>query len=311
MTLPLLLSWSLAVIAAGCLAALVVLWPRRLSAEEWVLRRRAAAAGGGGVQPAPSARRVLLGGWPLRRLAAALALVGADLRLLEMESKRAPAGVDELSGLLLQLALLGAGGGLLAGGLLWLAGGRQGLPAAALLLAITCGVLMPALRWLRLRRQARQLRALIRQRLPRLLTGARVLLESGACTPQEALAVTVSVYRDPAAAVLREALRDQHVHRKELPQALEEVAQRYELEPLQRLADTYRVGGRYGTPVANLIAEFAFEARQSWHGEYRERMTRAPVLMTLPALLFFIFPLLALVMFLVFSPLLGALSQLG
>jgi hypothetical protein len=39
-------------------------------------------------------------------------------------------------------------------------------------------------------------------------------------------------------------------------------------------------------------------------------MTRAPVLMTVPALLFFVLPLLALVLVLVFAPLSTALGQL-
>src|SRR5256886_10332106 len=43
---------------------------------------------------------------------------------------------------------------------------------------------------------------------------------------------------------------------------------------------------------------------------YRDRITRAPVLMTVPALMFFVLPLLLLVMFLVFSPLMGTLSRL-
>ena len=43
---------------------------------------------------------------------------------------------------------------------------------------------------------------------------------------------------------------------------------------------------------------------------YRERITRAPVLMTVPALMFFVLPLLVLVMFLVFTPLMGTLGRL-
>src|SRR5260370_1254348 len=62
--------------------------------------------------------------------------------------------------------------------------------------------------------------------------------------------------------------------------------------------------------LAALVALTAQRARSSWHASYRERITRAPVLMTVPALMFFVLPLLVLVMFLVFSPLMGTLSRL-
>jgi pilus assembly protein TadC len=91
---------------------------------------------------------------------------------------------------------------------------------------------------------------------------------------------------------------------------LDEVAERYSVEDLHRLADSFRIGRRYGTGMAALLADFAQAARSGWHARYRERITRAPVLMTVPALVFFVMPLLALVMYLVFSPLLGTLSRL-
>ena len=51
-------------------------------------------------------------------------------------------------------------------------------------------------------------------------------------------------------------------------------------------------------------------ARQAWFAAYRERIRRAPVVMTIPAMLFFVAPFLTLIMFLVFTPLVRALGQL-
>jgi Flp pilus assembly protein TadB len=82
----------------------------------------------------------------------------------------------------------------------------------------------------------------------------------------------VATYADPSADLVREALRVKEVQRLELEAALDEVAERYRVEDLHRLADTFRIGRRYGTGMAA--------------------------------------PLLALVMYLVFSPLLGTLSRL-
>jgi len=180
----------------------------------------------------------------------------------------------------------------------------------AVVLLLSGGSMVPALRWLRFRRKATQVRASITRRLPRVLTGARVLLESGAATPQQALQAASSAYHDPAADVLRRALLDQEVRRAELHEALDLVGGTYALEHLQRLGDAYRVGTRHGTHVADLLSEFALAMRQEQHAAYRERMTRAPVLMTVPALVFFVLPILALVFLLVLSPLEGALGHL-
>jgi len=64
------------------------------------------------------------------------------------------------------------------------------------------------------------------------------------------------------------------------------------------------------TGMSMLLVDFAQRARSSWHASYRERITRAPVLMTVPALMFFVLPLLVLVMYLVFTPLMGTLGRL-
>ena len=84
----------------------------------------------------------------------------------------------------------------------------------------------------------------------------------------------------------------------------------YRLEPLQRLADALRVGARFGSGMAELLIEFAVETRQDWHTAYRERMVRAPVLMAVPALFFFVLPLLAVILLLVVTPLINGIGRL-
>jgi Flp pilus assembly protein TadB len=137
-----------------------------------------------------------------------------------------------------------------------------------------------------------------------------VLLDSGTANAEQALASAVGTYADPAAELLREALRRKEVHRIDFEAAVDEVGDWYAVDELHRLADNLRVGHRYGTGMSTLLVEFAQRARSSWHASYRERITRAPILMTVPALIFFVLPLLVLVMFLVFTPLMGTLTRL-
>ena len=47
-----------------------------------------------------------------------------------------------------------------------------------------------------------------------------MVMESGAATPEAALALTVTLYDDPAAALLREAIRIKEVHRLSLEDAV-------------------------------------------------------------------------------------------
>jgi pilus assembly protein TadC len=122
--------------------------------------------------------------------------------------------------------------------------------------------------------------------------------------------MAVSLYADPASDVLREALRIKEVQKLSVEDALDQVGRRYGLDPLGQLADAFRIGRRYGTRMSDILASFAKELRQEWHAAYRERITRAPVLMTIPALIFFVAPLLFLILFLVFSPLFSVLRQL-
>jgi Flp pilus assembly protein TadB len=307
-TLSLVSSLLLAAVTAAAVGGLYLAWPRPMGPEEWVLRRRQALAGPAHIRPG-MAKRLLAGDAArARRLRWAVGLARADLRLLAAQD-RSSVGEEDLAANLVRLAGLGVAGGLAVGTAAWLLGGHDGLPVSVVMLAVASGLMLPALRWMRLRRRAANARAAIVRRLPRLLTGTRVLLESGA-TPQQALLTAASIHRDPAGDVLREVLLHQEVQRVELADALDHVGRAYGLEPLRRLADTYRVGTQEGTRMADLVSEFALELRRADHAAYRERMTRAPVLMTLPALVFFVLPLLALVLVLVFAPLEGALGQL-
>ena len=310
MTSLTLLSLVLAVVVAASLAGLYLAWPREMTAEEWILHRRRGRRGWRTTQPTFVLRVVNRDTRLGLRLSWALRLVRADVRLLQL-SGESPAQTEEALVIgLLRLGALGASAGLAIGLAVWLLAGRPGLPGTALLLCVACGGLLPSLRWLGLRRRATQARAAIRRRLPRILGGSRVLLESGAVTPQQALSTAVTVYRDAAADVLREALLQQEVRRVELQEALDRVGETYRLDELRRLADAYRVGTKHGTQMADLLTEFALRLRQAEHAAYRERMTRAPVLMAVPALVFFVLPLLAVLLLLILFPLETAFTQL-
>jgi Type II secretion system (T2SS), protein F len=302
----------LAAIAASSLGGVYLTWPRRLSAEEWVLHRRLAAVDlASRHRPGMRVPGLRVGRLPdpTARLRAALGIARSDLNLIALFGSPTTRTEDELAQRLLRLGAIGAVGGAVAGLAVWLAG-RDQVPYVFVLLTLGSAVLVPALDWLRLRRAADRYRALVKRRLPRLLTGSRMLLESGSATPQHALSMAVAVYNDPAADVLREALRGKEVGRTELEESLDQVAHEYGLEPLHRLADAFRIGSRYGTQMGNLLTDFALELRRGWHAEYRERISRAPVLMTLPAMVFFVLPLLALILLLVFTPLMKTLSEL-
>jgi Flp pilus assembly protein TadB len=303
-------SIALAVVVAASLSGLYLAWPRGMTGEEWVLHRRQGRHSRRPVQPAWALRVVNRDSRLGLRLHWALRLVRADLRLLQLRGESPGQTEESLVLSLLRLGALGAGAGLVVGFAIWLAAAQPGLPASALLLTVACGILFPGLRWVRLRSQATQARTAIRRRLPRILGGSRVLLESGAVTPQQALSTAVTVYRDAASDVLREALLQQEVRRVELQQALDQVGETYGLDELRRLADAYRVGTKHGTQMADLLTEFALSLRQGEHAAYRERMTRAPVLMAVPALVFFVLPLLAVLLLLILFPLESAFTRI-
>jgi Flp pilus assembly protein TadB len=308
MTIGLVWSVVSAVVFGAAVGAAYISWPRTMTAEEWVLHRRRMAS-------EPSARvRVRLPAVRLGRLNLDLArnqaLVDSlerDARLAGLDAQQSVRTVGES---IRSSAAVGCVVGAALGLLLWVVSGTEGLPVQVLALAVL-GVVVGPIAWVvRLRLTAGRMRASIRRRLPRLFTGARMLLESGAATPEAALTAAVGIFRDPAAELLREALRIRQVRRIQFEAALDEVAERYGVDELVRLADSYRMGGRYGTKMSDLLAEFSASLRHRWHADYRERITRAPVLMTVPALLFFVTPLLVLTLYLVFAPLSQLLTQI-
>jgi Flp pilus assembly protein TadB len=312
LTLQLFALLALSAVCGVSVSALYIVWPRRMTAEEWVLHRRALSL------PAEERRastglRLSLGPLParLQRYRRLLALTRPNLELLRLAGGREPASERDLAYSLARLAGYGAAVGLALDLIFWFASGRSGAWAAFAFVGLVAGAAIAPVLWLlSLRQRAARLRSAIDRRLPRLLTAARVLLESGATTPEGAVNEAVAIHTDPAADLLREALRLKEVQRLDLEVALDDVASRYEVASLERLADGFRVGSRYGTRMAQLLAEHARQLRQRQHQEYRERVTRAPVLMTVPALLFFVLPLLVLIMYLVFTPLLHTLTQL-
>jgi Flp pilus assembly protein TadB len=253
------------------------------------------------------ARLAILRGGPL---SGTRVLSDADVALLGLAGHGAP---STQAGAVRRLALLAGccvAGGIIVGTAGSIATGTLGLALAAPLLGLVLAGVAGTGQWLVWRFEVASVRATIRKDLPRLLTGARVLLDGGTANPEQALASAVGTYADPAAELLREALRRKEVRRIDFEAAVDEVGDRYAVDELHRLADGLRVGHRYGTGMSTLLVEFAQRARSSWHASYRERITRAPILMTVPALIFFVLPLLVLVMFLVFTPLMGTLTRL-
>lgn len=312
MTAILVMAIFLAAVCGVAAGGLYVAWPRRLTAEEWVLHRRAMSAPRLPPVSVSSARRPRNGllTAQLERVESLVSIARADLALLRLVGQLVPTSEHELLRGLGLRAMVGGAGGLLLLGLAALGAGGPKISPVSAMLPVAGALLWPAWSWLNLRRCAGRLRAAIEHRLPRLLIAARVLLESGAATPQGALTHAVTIHEDPAADLVREALLAREVRRLPLEAALDEVAERYGVMTLTRLADSFRVGARYGTRMADLLSEQSMQLRQAWFAAYRERITRAPILMTIPALLFFVTPLLFLIFFLVFTPLLGALGRL-
>jgi Flp pilus assembly protein TadB len=246
----------------------------------------------------------------LERIAGLASVARADLALLRLAGRSAPADERELARRLVVRAAVGGAAGVAFLALLALGWGGLEVSPFTPLLPIAGTLLWPAWSWLSVRREAGRLRSSIEHRLPRLLVASRVLLESGAATPEGALTHAIGIYEDPAADLIREALLAREVRRIPLEAALDEVGERYGVTMLTRLADSFRVGVRYGTRMAELLTEQSTQLRRAWFASYRERITRAPILLTIPALLFFVGPLLVLIFFLVFTPLIGALGQL-
>lgn len=304
MTAPLVGALVLSAVGGTAISWLFIAWPRRMTAEEWIVHRRSFQRAHDGARR-PARLAIFRGNSVGIRV-----LPEADLALLSLASQGVPGTQAEARR---RITLVAGGcfaGVIFVGSVLGIATGSPGLAVASPFLALLAGGVAGAGQWLSWRFEVARLRAAIRKDLPRLLTGARVLLDSGTANAEQALAAAVGTYADPAAELLREALRRKEVRRIDFEAAVDEVGDRYAIPELHRLADSLRVGHRYGTGMSALLVEFAQRARSSWHAGYRERVTRAPVLMTVPALIFFVLPLLVLVMFLVFTPLMGTLSRL-
>jgi Flp pilus assembly protein TadB len=307
-------SFGLALLAGTATAGLIAGWPRRLSAEEWVLHRRTVAAVPKVPQPAGSSWH--LPGVPRywlekRAYQEAAKAIESDLQFGKLVGFTSlPSTPQQFRERIAKAAVTGGVLGVLVAVLAWRVGVGRSVWSTSILLAFLGIVAGASLEYLRVHRTAGRLRRAVIRRLPRVITGARMVMESGAATPEGALAMAVSLYADPASDVLREALRIKEVQKLSVEDALDQVGRRYGLDPLGQLADAFRIGRRYGTRMSDILASFANELRREWHVAYRERITRAPVLMTIPALIFFVAPLLFLILFLVFSPLFSVLGQL-
>ena len=310
MSSPLAAALGLSGVIGLASALLIVIWPRRLTAEEWMFHRRAlSAVQGGASAPALGVLRLpSSGGWLSKVLSELVPAPDADVSLLQILGRAVPA--ERIARHLGTIAAGAALAGLAATLLVALLTRTPWLAAAAPAVAVLAALAAPAAQLLSWKLGAKSIRSAVQRRLPRVLTGARVLLEAGAVTPEGALAAAVAAYEDHASGLLREALRLKQVRRLDLEAALDEVAEQYADDEIHKLADAFRVGHRYGTGMSVLLADVCRRMRQAWHARYRERITRAPVLMLLPALVFFVIPLLGLVMFLIFTPLLGTLGQL-
>ncbi len=305
MTPSLIGALALSVLTGVTVSWLFIAWPRRMTAEEWIVHRRSFQRAH---EATRQSRRLAL----VRQgsLAGVRILPDQDLALLNLASSSAPASHAVAFRRLAVVAGSTAAGVLVIATLGTIASGTTQFAVVSPLIALAVAAAAAIALWLRWRFEVASIRAAIRKDVPRLLTGARVLLDSGSANAEQALAAAVGTYADPAAELLREALRRKEVRRIDFESAVDEVADRYAIEDMHRLADSLRVGHRYGTGMSSLLMDFAQRARTSWHAAYRERITRAPVLMTVPTLIFFVLPLLVLVMFLVFTPLMGTLARL-
>ena len=305
MTPSLVGALALSALTGVTVSWLFIAWPRRMTAEEWIVHRRSFQRAHDATRQPRRLALVRQGSVARVRI-----LPDQDLALLNLAGSSAPASHLVAFRRLAVVAGSTAAGVLVIATLGAIATGATEFAVVSPLIALAVAAGAAIAQWLRWRFEVASIRAAIRKDVPRLLTGARVLLDSGSANAEQALAAAVGTYADPAAELLREALRRKEVRRIDFESAVDEVADRYAIEDMHRLADSLRVGHRYGTGMSSLLVDFAQRARTSWHAAYRERITRAPVLMTVPTLIFFVLPLLVLVMFLVFTPLMGTLARL-
>jgi Flp pilus assembly protein TadB len=307
----LLLSAALAATAGMSFAAAYLLWPRPMTAGDWVARRR--EADGVGLRQPASAGRGSSSLPEIPRIPGFVRLArdrSRDLALLRLTETGLPTDEAGLRRRLRWAVSVAAGAGLAAGLAVHVARGFVGFPALALLLPVAAGLGAPALLLRLVVARARGVRDTVDLNLPRVLTGARMLLESGATTPEKALLSAAALYDDPATAILREAGRVREVEFVSIDVALDRVAGFYGMPALARLADAYRIAAQYGTGMAGVLADYAESLRQKSEAEERSRITSAPVRMVAPIVFFFLSPLLAIILAIAYGQLLVALSQL-
>src|SRR5260370_37429284 len=152
---------------------LFIAWPRRISAEEWIVRRRP-------FQRAHDTTKQPVGLSLLRTgsVAGLAILPEADVALLSLASPGAPATQGDA---LRRLALLAGGsavGVIIVVSVGGIATGAMWLAVASPLLALLAAGGAVAVQWGRWRLEAAGVRTVIPMELPLLVTGARVLVYS-------------------------------------------------------------------------------------------------------------------------------------
>ena len=155
-----------------------------------------------------------------------------DLALLRLTDTGLPTDEGQLRRQLKTAAPVAAGAGLVVGLAVHVARGFVGFPALALLLPAAAGLAAPGLLLRLVTARARGVRDAVDLNFPRVLTGAQMLLESGATTPEKAWLSAAALYDDPATAMLREAGRIREVEFVSIDIALDRVAGVYGMPAL-------------------------------------------------------------------------------
>lgn len=295
--------------AGGVSAGLAfLLWPRRLTATEWASHRRLV----GGAAPLGRTRsrrgRLRLPDG-ISGVISMPAGLGRDLALLRLRESGLPSTEADLRRLLWQGAVIAALAGLALGGAIQVLGVIPGSPPVAVVLPLLTGVTAPVLLIRFVRRRAARAREELARALPRVLTGARMLMESGGVTPERALTEVAALYFDPATQLLQEAGRVRDVRLATIDEALDTVAATYGVEGLHRLADAFRIGRQYGTGMSGVLSDFADGLTRQAEVAEETRITTAPIKLVYPGLAFFFTPFFLLILYLFVAPLTQVLNR--
>src|SRR5260370_2466263 len=220
---------------------LFIAWARRISAEEWVVRGRS-------FERAHDTTKQF-GGLSILRtgsVAGVRMLREGDVALLRLASPDAPATQGDAIRRLALLAGGSAAGVIIVASIGGLATGATWLEVFSPLIALLAAGAVVTGQWVRWRFEVASVRASIRKDLPRLLTGARVLLDSGTANAEHALAPAGGTYAAPPAELRREALRRKEVQREEFEAAVDAVADHYAVGEFHRLSASLRGGHLFG-----------------------------------------------------------------